>query len=108
MLHTTCSFCGRTYGSRRIHAGANYCGPSCKQKAYRARKLQLKKVKQGASLEYPRDAVRDLSIRYGEGLAYMLNQLYAEYGGRALGMVIEIAQLVDLDDPDEKNSIYGQ
>jgi len=106
MLHTTCSNCGTSYGANRVHSGRNYCGASCKQKAYRARKLQLKKVKQGASLEYPRDAVRDLSIRYGEGLAYMLNQLYAQYGGRALQMAIEIAEYVDLDDPDDKNSKY--
>jgi len=108
MLHTTCSFCGRTYGSRRIHAGANYCGPSCKQKAYRARKLQLKKVKQGTYSERSRNSVYNLSRRYGEGLAYMLNQIYTLHGGQALELAIQIAELVDLDDPDEKNSIYGQ
>jgi len=108
MLHTTCSFCGRTYGSRRIHAGANYCGASCKQKAYRARKLQKAIVKQGTFSECSKNSVHSLKVRYGEGLAYMLSEMYFQHGGKALEMAIEIANLVDRDDDDERNSTYGQ
>jgi len=106
MINTTCSNCGTSYGARRIHADANYCGASCKQKAYRKRKAHLKKVMQGTFSESSRDSVHDLDRRYGQRLSYMLNRMYSQYGGKALEMAIEIAEYVDLDDPDDKNSKY--
>ncbi len=100
MLHATCSNCGRSYGANRVHSGHNYCGASCKQKAYRARKLQLKKAKQGTYTMKSRMAVNRLSDRYGITVAYMFEQMFLEHGGQALEMTIAIAEFVDWDDPE--------
>jgi len=108
MLHATCSNSGRSYGANRVHSGRNYCGASCKQKAYRARKAHLAKVKQGTFSEHSQNSVHNLKVRYGEGLAYMFNQMYFQHGGKALELAIEIADLIDWDDPDERNSSYDK
>jgi len=61
--------------------------------------LQLKKAKQGTFTVESEMSVGRLSYRYGRSLIAKFDQIFLEHGGQALELAIEIAEIIDWDDP---------
>lgn len=100
MLYATCSTCGRSYGARRVHSGHNFCSPTCKQKAYRARKAQLKKSYRYTYSLDDRAAIQRLAKKYGSDIEILMERIFTAHGGEALKHAIAMVQFIDWHHPE--------